>query len=36
MTAEVFNIANHTNYASVNNEVDPFFGVIELGVYLRT
>ena len=26
MTAEVFNIANHTNYASVNNEVGPLFG----------
>jgi hypothetical protein len=26
MTAEGFNIANHTNYASVNNEVSPFFG----------
>jgi hypothetical protein len=24
-TAEGFNIANHTNYASVNNEVGPFF-----------
>jgi Carboxypeptidase regulatory-like domain len=26
-TAEAFNIANHTNYASVNNEVSPLFGV---------
>lgn len=26
-TAEGFNIANHTNYASVNNEVGPFFGL---------
>jgi hypothetical protein len=25
-TAEAFNIANHTNYASVNNEVGPLFG----------
>jgi len=25
-TAEGFNIANHTNFASVNNEVDPLFG----------
>ena len=25
-TAESFNIANHTNYASVNNEVSPLFG----------
>ncbi|MGB7943373.1 MAG: TonB-dependent receptor, partial [Terriglobales bacterium] len=25
-TAEGFNIANHTNYASVNNEVSPLFG----------
>jgi carboxypeptidase family protein len=25
-TAEGFNIANHTNYASVNNEVGPLFG----------
>jgi hypothetical protein len=27
LTAEGFNIANHTNYASVNNEVSPFFGL---------
>jgi hypothetical protein len=27
LTAEGFNIANHTNYASVNNEVSPLFGV---------
>lgn len=27
LTAEAFNLANHTNYASVNNEVGPFFGV---------
>ncbi len=27
LTAEGFNIANHTNYASVNNEVGPFFGL---------
>jgi hypothetical protein len=26
-TAEGFNIANHTNYASVNNEVSPLFGL---------
>jgi hypothetical protein len=26
-TAEGFNIANHTNFASVNNEVDPLFGI---------
>lgn len=26
ITAEGFNIANHTNYASVNNEVGPLFG----------
>jgi hypothetical protein len=26
LTAEGFNIANHTNYASVNNEVSPLFG----------
>ncbi|HEV2197636.1 MAG TPA: TonB-dependent receptor [Candidatus Acidoferrum sp.] len=26
-TAEGFNIANHTNYASVNNEVSPLFGI---------
>ena len=26
-TAEFFNIANHTNYASVNNEVNPLFGI---------
>jgi hypothetical protein len=25
-TAEGFNIANHTNFASVNNEVGPLFG----------
>jgi hypothetical protein len=27
LTAEGFNIANHTNYASVNNEVNPLFGI---------
>ena len=27
LTAESFNIANHTNYASVNNEVSPLFGL---------
>jgi Carboxypeptidase regulatory-like domain len=27
LTAEGFNIANRTNYASVNNEVGPFFGL---------
>jgi hypothetical protein len=27
-TAEGFNIANHTNYASVNNEVSPLFGFL--------
>ena len=27
LTAEGFNIANHTNYASVNNEVGPVFGL---------
>jgi Carboxypeptidase regulatory-like domain len=27
LTAEGFNIANHTNYASVNNEVNPLFGL---------
>lgn len=27
ITAEGFNIANRTNYASVNNEVDPLFGL---------
>jgi Carboxypeptidase regulatory-like domain len=26
-TAESFNLANHTNYASVNNEVGPLFGL---------
>jgi len=26
VTAEGFNLANHTNYASVNNEVSPLFG----------
>src|SRR2546429_6699413 len=26
LTAEGFNIANHTNFASVNNEVGPLFG----------
>jgi hypothetical protein len=28
MTAEGFNIANHTNFASVNNEVSPLFGFL--------
>jgi hypothetical protein len=27
LTAEGFNIANHTNYASVNNVVNPLFGI---------
>jgi len=27
LTAEGFNIANHTNFASVNNEVNPLFGI---------
>jgi Carboxypeptidase regulatory-like domain/TonB dependent receptor len=27
LTAEGFNLANHTNYASVNNEVGPVFGL---------
>jgi len=27
LTAEAFNLANHTNYASVNNEVGPVFGL---------
>jgi hypothetical protein len=27
LTAESFNVANHTNYASVNNEVNPLFGI---------
>jgi hypothetical protein len=26
-TAEGFNIANHTNFASINNEVNPLFGI---------
>ncbi|HKW56215.1 MAG TPA: TonB-dependent receptor [Candidatus Acidoferrum sp.] len=30
-TAEGFNIANHTNYASVNNEVSPLFGITPPG-----
>ncbi|HYL63865.1 MAG TPA: TonB-dependent receptor [Candidatus Methylomirabilis sp.] len=30
-TAEGFNIANHTNYASVNNEVGPLFGITPPG-----
>jgi hypothetical protein len=28
MTAEGFNIANRTNFASVNNEVSPLFGFL--------
>ncbi|HYL86904.1 MAG TPA: carboxypeptidase regulatory-like domain-containing protein [Candidatus Angelobacter sp.] len=28
LTAEGFNIANHTNFASVNNEVSPLFGFL--------
>jgi hypothetical protein len=28
VTAEGFNIANHTNFASVNNEVNPLFGFL--------
>src|SRR5579864_5075852 len=28
ITAEGFNLANHTNFASVNNEVGPVFGLI--------
>ena len=31
LTAEGFNIANHTNYASVNNEVNPLFGIVPPG-----
>lgn len=27
LTAEGFNLANHTNFASVNNEVSPLFGI---------
>jgi hypothetical protein len=27
LTAESFNVANHTNFASVNNEVSPLFGL---------
>ena len=27
LTAESFNLVNHTNFASVNNEVGPFFGL---------
>ena len=27
LTAEGFNIANHTNFASVNNEVNPLYGI---------
>ena len=27
VTAEGFNLANHTNFASVNNEVGPLFGL---------
>ena len=27
--AEGFNIANHTNFASVNNVVGPFFGLVQ-------
>jgi hypothetical protein len=27
LTAESFNVANHTNFASVNNEVGPLFGL---------
>lgn len=27
LTAEGFNIANHTNFASVNNVVGPYFGL---------
>jgi hypothetical protein len=27
LTVEGFNIANHTNFASVNNEVNPLFGI---------
>jgi hypothetical protein len=30
-TAEGFNIANHTNYASVNNEVNPLYGIDTAG-----
>ena len=28
LTAEGFNLANHTNYASVNNVVNPLFGIL--------
>jgi hypothetical protein len=31
-TAEGFNIANHTNYASVNNEVNPLYGIDAGGI----
>ena len=32
LTAEGFNIANHTNFASVNNEVSPLFGFLRMSV----
>ena len=32
ITAEGFNIANRTNYASVNNEVNPLFGINTGGI----
>ena len=31
LTAEGFNIANHTNYARVNNQVSPLFGIAPPG-----
>ena len=34
LTAEGFNLANRTNYASVNNEVGPFFGLLLPGTTL--
>jgi len=35
ITAEGFNIANRTNYASVNNQVGPLFGFVEFNRRLR-
>ena len=36
ITAEGFNIANRTNFASVNNEVDPLFGLPRRSVAFAT